>query len=135
MVGPWRLQRCRTRHGFDVHRHTTVFRWVQRYAPELDKLCCLHLKTTNGSYKVKSCWVYLYHTVDSTGTIIDFLFSAIRDTHAATHFFRRVLRATHAPIPRVITINKHAVYPPAFDVVHQKGSFPRRALFGGASYK
>ena len=74
MVWPWRLQPCRTRQGFDVHQHTIVFRWVQCYVPELGKLCCLHLKTINGSYgvdetsfKVKSCWVRLYHTVDSTG--------------------------------------------------------------------
>ena len=26
--------------GLNVH-HTTVFRWVQRYAPELDKRCPL----------------------------------------------------------------------------------------------
>src|SRR5712691_4993292 len=93
MVWPWRLQPCRTRQGFDVHRYTTGFRWVQRYAPKLDKLCCPHLKTINDSYridetslKVKSCWIYLYHTVHSTGATIDFLLIAIRDTRAATQF-------------------------------------------------
>jgi len=77
MVWPWRPQPCRTRQGFDVYRHTTVFRWVQRYAPELGERCCLHLKTTNSScrvdetsFKVKSCWVRHYHTVDSTGVTI-----------------------------------------------------------------
>ncbi len=93
MRWPWRLQPCRTRQGFDVHRYTTVFRWVQRYVPKLDKLSCPHLKTINGSdrvdetsLKVKSCWVYLYHTIDSTGATIDFLLSAIRDTRTATQF-------------------------------------------------
>jgi IS6 family transposase len=28
---------------------TTVFRWVQRYAPELDRRCRPHLKPTNDS--------------------------------------------------------------------------------------
>jgi hypothetical protein len=32
--------------------HTTVFRWVQRYAPELDKRCRPHLNSTNDSYRV-----------------------------------------------------------------------------------
>jgi transposase, IS6 family len=32
--------------------HTTIFRWVQRYAPELDKRCRPHLKITNDSYRV-----------------------------------------------------------------------------------
>ena len=27
--------------------HTTIFRWVQRYAPELDKRCRPHLRTNN----------------------------------------------------------------------------------------
>ena len=31
--------------------HTTIYRWVQQYAPELEKRCKPHLKQTNGS-----CW-------------------------------------------------------------------------------
>ena len=83
----------------------TVFRWVQRYAPELSKRCCLHLKTTNSSYrvdetslKVKSCWVCLYHTVDSTDVTICFLLSAIRNTRAATQFSIEALRATYVAL-------------------------------------
>jgi hypothetical protein len=47
--------------------HTTVFRWVQRYAPELDKRCRPQLKVTNDSYrvdetyiKIKKHWYYLH---------------------------------------------------------------------------
>jgi IS6 family transposase len=32
--------------------HTTVFRWVQRYAPELERRCRPQLKATNDSYRV-----------------------------------------------------------------------------------
>jgi hypothetical protein len=32
--------------------HTTIYRWVQRYAPELEKRCRLHLRSTNDSYRV-----------------------------------------------------------------------------------
>jgi hypothetical protein len=32
--------------------HTSVFRWVKRYAPELDKRSRPHLKTTNDSSNV-----------------------------------------------------------------------------------
>jgi transposase, IS6 family len=52
--------------------HTTVFRWVQRYAPELDQRCRPHLSLTNDSYRVdetyiriKKQWHYLYRAVDS----------------------------------------------------------------------
>ncbi len=57
--------------GLDVH-HTTIFRWLQRYAPELDKRCRPHLRPTNDSWRVdetyievKGEWKYLYRTVDS----------------------------------------------------------------------
>ncbi len=51
---------------------TTISRWVQRYAPELEKRCRPHLKATTDSWrvaetyvKVKGVWVYLYRAVDS----------------------------------------------------------------------
>jgi IS6 family transposase len=33
--------------------HTTVFRWVQRDAPELDRRCRPYLRATNNSYRVR----------------------------------------------------------------------------------
>jgi transposase-like protein len=142
MSWPWRLQPCRTRQGFDVHRYTTVFRWVQRYAPKPDKLFCPHLKTLNGSYcvdetslKVKSSWVYLYHTIDSTGATIDFLPSPTRDTRAATQFFRRVLRVTHAqPFGSLPSVSMLCIREP-LAASTRRVSFPRRALSGRARYK
>ncbi len=57
--------------------HTTVYRWVQCYAPELDKRCRSHLKPTNDSWRVdetyievKGEWKYLYRAVDSEGNKI-----------------------------------------------------------------
>lgn len=34
--------------------HTTVYRWVQAYAPELDKRCRPDLRPTNNSWRVQS---------------------------------------------------------------------------------
>src|SRR4051794_1814140 len=46
--------------------HTTLFRWIQAYAPELEKRIRPHLRTCNGSWrvdetyvKVKGRWTYL----------------------------------------------------------------------------
>src|SRR3712207_5623255 len=71
--------------------HTTLFRWIQAYAPELEKRMELekrirpHLHRSNGSWrvdetyvKVKGRWTYLYRAVDSRGQTIDFLLSAKR---------------------------------------------------------
>ena len=47
--------------------HTTTYRWVQRYAPEIDKRCRPFLRRTNDSYRidetyvrVAGAWTYLY---------------------------------------------------------------------------
>ena len=70
--------------------HVTVWRWVQRYAPELERRLRRHLKPTNDSWRVdetyvrvKGKWVYLYRAVDSSGATIDFLLSAKRDAATA----------------------------------------------------
>ena len=63
--------------------HVTIWRWVQRYAPELNRRCRQELRRTNGSWRVDETylrvagkWTYLYRAVDSTGATIDFLLSA-----------------------------------------------------------
>ena len=70
------------------------YRWVQRYAPELDKRCRPHLKATNDSWrvdetyiKIKKTWTYLYRAVDSEGNTLEFLLSPTRDAEAAKRFF------------------------------------------------
>jgi IS6 family transposase len=111
--------------------HTTIFRWVQRYAPELEKRCRPQLKATNDSYrvdetyiKINKQWHYLYRAVDSTGATLDFMLSTARDADAAEQFFRRILDASHTTLPRVITVDKNAAYPPAFDALQHEGTLP-----------
>lgn len=66
--------------------HTTTYRWVQRYAPELEKRCRPYLKTTTDSWrvdetyvKVKGVWMYLYRAEASQGQTLKFHLSATRD--------------------------------------------------------
>jgi len=66
--------------------HSTISRWIQAYAVELEKRIRPHLRMSNGSWrvdetyvKVKGRWMYLYRAVDSRGQTIDFLLSAKRD--------------------------------------------------------
>ncbi len=102
--------------------HTTVYRRVQAYAPELEKRCRPQLKSTNDSWRVdetyisvKGKWRYLYRAVDSAGNTIDFLLSAKRNSHSAKRFFRKALKATHTQLPQVINVDKNAAYPTAVD--------------------
>ena len=37
--------------------HTTVWRWVQRYGPELEQRLRLHLKPTNKSWRVDETYL------------------------------------------------------------------------------
>jgi len=121
--------------------YTTVFRWVQRYAPELDQQCRPHLNITNDSYridetyiKINKQWHYLYQAVDSQGHTIDFMLSTARDAQAAERFFRQVLQATHAATPRVITVDKNAAYPPAFEIVQQAEVLPATCRLRSCKY-
>ena len=73
--------------------HTTIYRWVQAYSPELDQRCRRHLKPSNDSWrtdktyiKVRGVWKYLYSAVDSEGNTLDFMLSAKRDAKAAKRF-------------------------------------------------
>ena len=45
------LQEMMAELGIEV-AHTTIFRWVQDYAPELDKRIHPHLTATNDSWRV-----------------------------------------------------------------------------------
>jgi transposase, IS6 family len=121
--------------------HTTVFRWVQCYAPELDRRCRPSLRATNDSYrvdetyiKIKKQWHYLYRAVDSTGATLDFMLSAARNADAAERFFRKVLQASHALTPRVITVDKNAAYPLAFDALQHDGTLPDTCLLRQCKY-
>jgi len=107
--------------------HTTIYRWVQRYAPELEKRCRPHLKATTDSWrvdetyvKIKGAWMYLYRAVDSQGNTLEFHLSPTRDAHAARDFFVKALEASHTVTPRVITVDKNAAYPKA--IKERKGS-------------
>src|SRR4028118_666984 len=105
--------------GLDIH-HTTVFRWVQEYSPEIDLRFRPHLRLTNDSWRVDETYIlvkgkqkYLYRAVDSAGNTLDFLLTAKRDTKAAKRVLRKTLKALHTQTPRVNTVDKNPAYPKA----------------------
>jgi transposase, IS6 family len=111
--------------------HTTIYRWVQHYAPELEQRCRPHLKATTDAWrvdetyvKIKGIWMYLYRALDSKGATLEFLLSATRDAEAAKRFFLKALSAAHTTTPRVITVDKNAAYPKAVQELKAANAVP-----------
>ena len=108
--------------------HVTVWRWVQRYAPEMERRLRSRLKPSTDSWRVdetyirvKGKWRYLYRAVDSSGATLDFLLSARQDATAAKRFLAKALGRANHPTPRVINTDKHAAYPPAIAQLKDEG--------------
>jgi transposase, IS6 family len=126
--------------GLDVD-HTTVFRWVQRYAPELNERIRPHLKPTNKSWRVdetyvriKGRWFYLYRAVDSSGATLDFVLSIFRTADAAKELFTKVLKNSSHPQPRVINTDKAAFYPAAIYECQEDGVLRKRCRHRPVQY-
>jgi transposase, IS6 family len=134
------LARMVHEHGWKVN-HTSIFRWVQRYGPELAARCRAFLKPTNRSYRVDDTYIkvkgedrYLYRAVDSTGQTIDFLLTAKRDKASAKRFFRRALTSVGNVRPRVINVDKNPAYPAAFKELKAEGVLSRRCRLRQCKY-
>ena len=111
--------------------HTTIMRWIHQYAVEFKKRLKKFLKPSNDSYrvdetyiKIKGKWHYLYRAVDSEGNTLDWMLSETRDKSAAEKFFRQTLSNNHCSTPRVISVDKNAAYPPAFEAIQNQRLVP-----------
>ena len=121
--------------------HTTVWRWVQRYGPELEQRLRRHLKPTNKSWsvdetyvRIKGRWCYLYRAIDSTGATIDFLLSALRDAVAVKRLFRKALSDPSHAHPRVINTDQERLYGSAISAVKEEGILRRRCRHRPVQY-
>ena len=121
--------------------HTTIFRWIQAYAPTLEQRIRPYLSSSNGSWrvdetyvKVKGRWAYLYRAVDSCGQTIDSLLSARRDAAATKRFFRKALGQPHTVNPSTITVDKNPAYPRAVAELKDNGELWRRSRLRQIKY-
>ncbi len=117
--------------GLEVD-HSTVFRWVQRYAPEINKRVRPHLKMSGTSYRVDETYIkvgktckYLYRAVDKHGQTIEFMLSSKRDVCAAKRFLKKMMRAEHRRLPFSISVDKNAAYPEAFSTSQAEKIVPK----------
>lgn len=111
---------------------STIYRWVQEYAPELEKRVKPHLKKTNDSWKldetyvkIKGVWHYLYRAIDKSGQTLDWMLSRHRNKKSAKRFFKKTLANAHVVCPRVINVDKSPTFPPALSELQDEGELPR----------
>ena len=120
---------------------TTIWRWVQRYGPELEAPLLHHLKPTHRSWRVdETCvhvngrWCYLYRAIDSTGATIDFVLSGLRDAATAKRLFLRALTDPSHRQPRVINTDQARLYEAAISGVKKEGILRRRCRHRPVQY-
>ncbi|HBC4010874.1 TPA: IS6 family transposase [Staphylococcus aureus] len=89
--------------GVDVH-HSTIYRWVQEYAPILYQIW---KKKNNKAYykwhidetyiKIKGRWCYLYRAIDADGHTLDIWLHKKRDHQSAYAFIKRLIKQFGKP--------------------------------------
>ena len=91
--------------------HSTLNRWVIKYAPEFEKAFRRRQCPVGRSWRmdetyvrIRGKWAYLYRAVDKQGRTIDFLLTPQRDSDAAEAFLRKAIRTQG--LPEKITIDQ-----------------------------
>ena len=99
--------------------HTTIYRWVQKYAPELDKQTRWYRQVPDwqaSSWRVDETyirvggrWCYLYRAITAGGQTLDFYLSPKRNVAAAKRFLAKAFKSNaSAEYPRAINTDKAA---------------------------
>ncbi|XYX39528.1 IS6 family transposase [Candidatus Erwinia dacicola] len=138
------LQEMLAERGVNVD-HTTIYRWVQRSAPEMEKRLRWYWRQPSGfgswhldeTYvKVNGRWAYLYRAVDSRGCTIDFYLSSRRYTKAAYRFMGKLLNNTkRLQIPRLINTDKAPTYGRALALLKREGKCPQHVHHRQIQYR
>ncbi|WP_457094551.1 IS6 family transposase [Microvirga sp. P5_D2] len=107
---------------------TTIFRWVQCYAPEIEKRVRQYQGDRSGPWRVDETyvrvggkWKYLFRVADKHAQLIDFMLSGRRNTRAAYRFLRKALRTMSDYPPSSITTDRLASYSKAIRRLQREG--------------
>ena len=100
--------------------HSTLQRWVRRFARLIRDKVRARKKPVNGSWrmdktyiKLNGKWIYLYRAVDKEGSTVDFLLRAKRDANAAKAFFKKAIK--HNGRPEKVAVDKSGSNKAALD--------------------
>jgi len=126
------LEEMLAERGIQVD-HTTLYRWVQRYAPELERRTRWFRRRggrqswrVDETYiRVKGEWRYLYRALDSFGNTIDFFLSARRNIYAAKRFLGKALRrGRRGTEVSAINTDRNPTYATAIAALRKRGALP-----------
>jgi transposase, IS6 family len=108
--------------------HTTIYRWVQHYAPELKKRLDWYKKRYSSRWhldetyiKVKGEWKYLYRAIDENGNTIDFYLSLRRNAKAAKRFLKKLIKNNPSCDIKIINTDKNPAYGHAIKELKKEG--------------
>ena len=120
--------------------HTTILRWVQRYAPEFDKRWSRFATPAGTSWRVdetyvriRGRWAYLYRAVDASGKTVDFRLSPRRNVASAKAFFRKAVRSQRRS-PETITLDGYAASHRAVRELQQQGRLSNLTKLRSSKY-
>jgi transposase-like protein len=112
--------------------HTTIYRWVQHYAPELKKKIDWYQKRYSRRWhidetyvKVKGEWKYLYRALDEHGNTIDFYLSKRRNAKAAKLFLKKLINNNQTCDVQVINTDKNPAYIQAIKELKKEGKLDK----------
>ncbi len=119
----------------------SLFRWAQRYAPELEKRVRWYQGYRSGSWRVDETyvkvggqWKYLFRAVDNEGRLIDFMLLDRRNTSAAHRFLGKALRTMCNWPPHSITTDKLGSYPKAIHRLQREGKLYKHTKHRTSKY-
>jgi len=96
---------------------STVFRWVQKFGPEVTKRTEKHLRRASVDWHVDETyirvggkWRYLWRAVDANGQMVDFRLTARWDAKAAKAFLNKTIERVRLHRPVTICTDKAQIY-------------------------
>ena len=135
------LEELMAERGLSVD-HSTVWRWVQAYAPELHKRLQGQLKYKRSTWfmdetyvRVAGRWMYLFRAVDNRGDTVDFYLSETRDRDAAKQFLRTALANPDNVPPRVFSVDGNRSYRAAIRELGSEGEFGTKCRYRRSRYR
>lgn len=112
--------------------HTTLFRWVQHYAPLMEKRIRWYQRYTDASWRVDETyvkvggeWAYLYRAIDKNGETVDFMLSPRRTAKSARRFLGKALKHRRDCPPSTINTDQNEAYGKAIRALKKAGDLDK----------